>query len=280
MLEVTVRWTKTEGTTEAVRLAGEFNNWQPESMEREEDGGWSKSLKLSAGRYMYKFVVGDQWVVNSDLPTEKDSSGNTNNVLEVEQSEGSGDSDSWEKVSIPEEPALTVSLVERMYCCQGSYQETMAAIKSLGAELEEETSSTLSYFDTRDDKLQRAGVWLSKSGSECGQWEVSSLTDSKLNTWQDTEQLTEIVQSALGSPVTELSSLVSSQLETSLEISLRTSRWLLGDTTLQLAETGAGLVTVRLQEAGDLVTATNSLQTKAANCNLSLFNARLAAIVS
>ena len=54
-------------------------------------------------------------------------------------------------------------------------------------------------------------------------------------------------------------------LERRLEVSHRWSRWLLGDTTCTVRETGAGLVTVRLQEAGDLLAATNSLQAKAAS---------------
>ena len=88
MVELTIRWTGEEA--ENVRLAGEFNNWQPQPMDREAGGDWTKSLKLSAGRYMYKFVVGEQWMVNNNLPTVEDSSGNRNNVVEVEESEGSG----------------------------------------------------------------------------------------------------------------------------------------------------------------------------------------------
>ena len=71
MVELTIRWTGEEA--ENVRLAGEFNNWQPQPMDREAGGDWTKSLKLSAGRYMYKFVVGEQWMVNNNLPTVESS---------------------------------------------------------------------------------------------------------------------------------------------------------------------------------------------------------------
>ena len=51
---------------EMVRLAGEFNGWQPELMEREEGGGWARSLRLRPGRYQYKFVRFNK-LVNSQL---------------------------------------------------------------------------------------------------------------------------------------------------------------------------------------------------------------------
>jgi 5'-AMP-activated protein kinase regulatory beta subunit len=46
-----------------VFLAGSFNEWNREAtpMERQEDGGWSVSLKLPPGHYEYKFVVDGDW---------------------------------------------------------------------------------------------------------------------------------------------------------------------------------------------------------------------------
>ena len=79
-MEVTIGWTE---EAEMVRLAGVFNGWQPELMEREEGGGWARRLRLRPGRYQYKFVVGDQWRLDMDLPTVMDHSGNTNNVMEL-----------------------------------------------------------------------------------------------------------------------------------------------------------------------------------------------------
>ena len=46
---------------------------------------------------MYRFVVDEECRVNSELPSQVDKDGNTNNVVEVEDSAsdgGSGDSDS------------------------------------------------------------------------------------------------------------------------------------------------------------------------------------------
>ena len=47
----------------AVFLAGSFNGWNREAkpLQRQEDGGWSVSLKLPTGYYEYKFVVDGGW---------------------------------------------------------------------------------------------------------------------------------------------------------------------------------------------------------------------------
>lgn len=50
-------------TATAVSLAGSFNDWSPVAtpMTRGDDGAWSASLPLAAGRYEYKFVVDGEW---------------------------------------------------------------------------------------------------------------------------------------------------------------------------------------------------------------------------
>ena len=292
MVDLTIRWTGEEAET--VSLAGEFNSWEPQPMEREAGGGWAKSLKLPAGRYQYKFVVGDLWVVNNDLPTVEDSSGNRNNVVEVEESEGSGgDSDSWEKVSIPEEGAVTpgdpmtmssnlqkISLVERMYCIPGSYQDTLALIRSEGGELKEEKSGSVTYYDSSDHKLARAGVWLTRLGEGEEQWEVSSLHNN-LQSSQDAQRVNSVLQQHLSCSLSDLSQLVASDnLLNTLELTVKSSTWLLGETRVEVRDSGSGLVTVRLEEAGDLVTAVSSLQSSAEKCKLTLYNANLAPVVS
>ena len=103
LIEVTIRW---RGQVRSeVKLAGQFNDWFPETIEKQEDGTWSRTMKLAPGKYMYKFVVDGEWKVNDDLPSVVDEGGNRNNMLEVEEVDndtGSGVSDSWEKVIIPE----------------------------------------------------------------------------------------------------------------------------------------------------------------------------------
>ena len=70
----------------SVQLTGSFDNWQIRHPLIFDHTGhmWHVTLQLSRGSYSYKFVVdGVHWVVSYDHPTDKDSSGNTNNVMVV-----------------------------------------------------------------------------------------------------------------------------------------------------------------------------------------------------
>jgi hypothetical protein len=57
-----------------VHLAGDFNNWSPNSdplIDRNGDGEWTLFYPLSAGRYEYKFVVdGVYWIADPKNPNE------------------------------------------------------------------------------------------------------------------------------------------------------------------------------------------------------------------
>lgn len=54
-----------------VRIAGTFNDWQPEPMRRE-DGRWVTELRLPPGIYEYAFVTEDgSWFVPEDAPGRK-----------------------------------------------------------------------------------------------------------------------------------------------------------------------------------------------------------------
>ena len=61
MVDVSISWV---GEAGEVKLAGEFNNWTPEAIEKQEDGVWRKSLRLAPGKYSYKFVVDGDWRVS------------------------------------------------------------------------------------------------------------------------------------------------------------------------------------------------------------------------
>jgi len=69
-----------------VCVAGSFNEWQPGTtpMVALGDGRWVKELKLSPGRYEYRFVVDGEWV---DDPSAKETvvnpHGGVNAVLTV-----------------------------------------------------------------------------------------------------------------------------------------------------------------------------------------------------
>ena len=82
MVDVMIKYS---GDGEEVRLAGEFNNWTPENIDKQDEGGWSKTLRLAPGKYSYKFVVDGVWTVYSGSPTTTDEGGNVNNLLEVDE---------------------------------------------------------------------------------------------------------------------------------------------------------------------------------------------------
>jgi len=70
----------------SVQLVGSFDKWQiRHSMTFDHTKNmWHITLQLPKGRYHYKFVIdGTQWVYSHDHHSESDSSGNMNNVLEV-----------------------------------------------------------------------------------------------------------------------------------------------------------------------------------------------------
>jgi 1,4-alpha-glucan branching enzyme len=70
----------------SVTVAGSFNDWDPArtSLRKGKDGVWRRTLLLSHGRYVYRFVVDGEW--RSD-PKAKESApnefGETNSVVEV-----------------------------------------------------------------------------------------------------------------------------------------------------------------------------------------------------
>ena len=46
-----------------VQLAGDFNDWVPDShpMEKDEEGFWKVGLRLAPGKYEYKLLVDGRW---------------------------------------------------------------------------------------------------------------------------------------------------------------------------------------------------------------------------
>ena len=46
-----------------VQLAGEFNDWDPDShpLERDDEGFWKVGLRLAPGKYEYKLLVDGSW---------------------------------------------------------------------------------------------------------------------------------------------------------------------------------------------------------------------------
>lgn len=64
--EKTVEFTCHAPGAREVFLAGEFNNWDTQSlpMKKGKDGIWKAKIKLPPGRYEYKLFVDNAWVEN------------------------------------------------------------------------------------------------------------------------------------------------------------------------------------------------------------------------
>jgi peroxiredoxin len=81
--EVMFRYKPPEAA-EAVYLAGEFNKWKPDALKMDgpnEDGFYTTTLPLAAGRYEYKFVVnGTRWKPD---PGNREQAGNYHNSVVV-----------------------------------------------------------------------------------------------------------------------------------------------------------------------------------------------------
>jgi len=70
----------------SVRLAGTFNNWQPEAnpLEKDASGEWSARLSLKSGRYEYRYVVDGVWTDDPQTPqSAANPHGGRNAVIEV-----------------------------------------------------------------------------------------------------------------------------------------------------------------------------------------------------
>ena len=73
------------GAEKSVKVAGAFNNWEPQSLEYNSDGDyWAKSFDIPPGSYTYKYVVDGEWMHDPSKEIVDDGKGNVNNVIHVE----------------------------------------------------------------------------------------------------------------------------------------------------------------------------------------------------
>ena len=284
---------KFSGDGEEVKLAGEFNNWTPENIDKQDEGGWSKTLRLAPGKYSYKFVVDGVWTVYSGSPTTTDEGGNVNNLLEVdEDSDASGDTDSWERVSIPDQhhpvetaqqdSAMTssvnmqkISVIERLYSALSSVDEKMIVDNKAELVTTEEFSTT--FYDTRDMFLQRKGIWLESTEDSQGTktWTLSSIDKTDLKVFTTLEEVTEILQEVLKDSSSLVSMVTSSMQETMIK-RVTVSRWSLSETAeLELRSEDGEVTTALIRDVGDVVTGVKSIETWARRLKCVPFNNKI-----
>ena len=83
--KVTFVFPNLNGTRE-VRLAGEFNNWDPAAgLLRRENGHWVTTLPLPPGQYEYKYLVDGEWVLDPRNASQvRTAVGSVNSLLVVQ----------------------------------------------------------------------------------------------------------------------------------------------------------------------------------------------------
>jgi len=72
---------------QSVFVAGSLNDWNTTKnpLTKGENGIWKTTLKLSSGKYSYKFVVDGNWFFDQDNPNiEDDGYGGTNSLVEID----------------------------------------------------------------------------------------------------------------------------------------------------------------------------------------------------
>lgn len=70
-----------------VYVTGSFADWDPKSfpMQRDANGEWRATVRLPAGKHIYKFVVDGTWMADpAAIETEDDGYGGTNSVLRID----------------------------------------------------------------------------------------------------------------------------------------------------------------------------------------------------
>jgi len=67
---------------QTVKIAGDFNSWEPQLMEKGSENDWKLLIDLPEGEYHYKYLIEGDWLLDESSPvSERD--GNNNNVMAV-----------------------------------------------------------------------------------------------------------------------------------------------------------------------------------------------------
>lgn len=74
-------------TAKKVYLAGTFNQWDPveKKMSKSKDGSFRAKMKLTPGKYEYKFIVDGDWVDDPEADKSVNEFGTTNSVVEIQE---------------------------------------------------------------------------------------------------------------------------------------------------------------------------------------------------
>jgi len=57
---------KPTGSVKEVRVAGDFNDWRPVALKKQNDGTFAVNVPCVRDSFQYKFIVDGQWVTDPD----------------------------------------------------------------------------------------------------------------------------------------------------------------------------------------------------------------------
>jgi len=269
-MNVTLTW---KGDGSDVKVAGEFNSWSPQDAQQYGDS-WQFKIDLQPGRYQYKWVVDGNWLADESQPVDEDQSGNKNNIVSVEatledtpaegketevveekpaeaslvetteadQTEVSGDSDSWERVS--DDDCLTTSkpvvsssdgdsnkvLVERIF---SPTEKFSLSVESQGTR-EEYTEYTVYYWDTPDYLLMKKGIWCKQFQNS---WLIRKLAKNGVQTIEEMAEIEKHLEAILGHKGS-MKDFTEKILSKRIEFPGASTRWKVEDFEVRLVKEG------------------------------------------
>lgn len=81
-----VKFTYSDLKAKNIFLVGDFNNWNPEvdQLTKDQSGLWYIVKKLYAGKYMYQYIIDDEWTLDPfNSEAKADLNGNLNSFIEI-----------------------------------------------------------------------------------------------------------------------------------------------------------------------------------------------------
>jgi 1,4-alpha-glucan branching enzyme len=75
------------GNAKSVFLAGDFNNWSPQTLAmKKEDDSWTFSVHLTTGKHLYKFIVDGKWIIDPEnILWEQNEYGTGNSIVWIDK---------------------------------------------------------------------------------------------------------------------------------------------------------------------------------------------------
>jgi len=303
------------GEGSEVKVAGDFSEWQPRPATNV-DGRWKMEIDLQPGRYAFKWIVNGNWVTDDTQLTETDQSGNRNNIIIVETpsptqtnvtmpdtpktsgetQEGSrptsvvsGDSDSWEQVSVGDcndKPEKEIKMessgseegfevagltktseekkvnIERTFSPTDEYYKT---ITSVGEKLDSFEYPVM-YWDTPSYSLMKEGVWLKQLQDK---WLLRKLNNKGVTTVRDKSEMEQTLSTILGTQGS-FDDHLSKVLTHKIEFEGSNTRWEVGGLEVQHLKEG-DLHTVNIRSNDNLGDGLKKIYETATNLNLNAF---------